>query len=378
VAAVTILVGIVGVATFSSSGVENLDLLISVYSSLLEASVTVVALVSILISWVVERKINRAWNVLNRIQEYRWMDLPLETSQNAFERMKQRYRICYKNADLPPKWKIGIMSIYFPCAVAGVLALVIIGYLLPGGSIGHIVASAYILAAVAIMLSLIAFGFILYDLMSLKRGWFFILPDSAQINTLDCLRKKIGLDFKVILKLGLITVRTVLNDDGEYCILLYPRFKDLESNFQPILKSKNVQPHRPEPRSFSKDNKGKGDNKKEDGVCIRVTDRDFPPIFQSARKPWVLHVELSEPFREDPRKKEESEKLPQKVRYVFQGETKKRKINVLTDLKMIDVAYLKPEEKQNSYTSEEKWVKIDVRGTKNQIISPPKKEEKRN
>ena len=139
--AVTILL-----ATIFLSGTANPGLLVSVYGSLLEASVTITALVSIFISWVIERKINRAWDALDRMRETEWND-DTEKSQCTFDSLKRQYEIRYRQAEVPEDWKRNIKLIYVPCVSVSILTLIFIGYLLNIREIDHIGAAAYILIA---------------------------------------------------------------------------------------------------------------------------------------------------------------------------------------------------------------------------------------
>lgn len=349
---------IIAIATFISSGISTPDMMISIYCSLLEASVTIAAFVSIFMSWVVERKINRGLEILDQMQENQWAQPTPEVLEQTFERMKDQYGNRYRNAELPKKLKGAIMVIYIPCIVVGVSALVTIGYLLEGGKMG-VVAFIYISAAALMVASLLAFGFFLFDLMSLKKGWLFILPDLDEFKYLGSLRAKIGLDFKAIIKLGLIRVRAAIDKKGEYCLLLIPKFEDLESHYEVVFVAEEHTWRIP-PRAFKVRENENEDNTEE----ISIRKNDFPPAFQEAT-PWTLRIELDGPFPEDfwedseeKDNKRVKRKLFSRIQYIFEDVTKGRSVDVLTDLRVKEISYQKPGEQQNGFTLKETWHKI--------------------
>jgi phosphatidylglycerophosphate synthase len=347
-------------ATFYESGATTPDLLITVYGSLLGSSITILALIGILISLVVERRINRGLDILDEIQEKRWESLLPEESQLVFDSLKRVYKIRYKKAQMGRVWKHGMSLIYILCLAVSILTLFSTAYILETTKTGMIGAFVYSLAAGLLILSLLGFGYLLRDLLSLRKGWIFILNHWEKLGDLDFLGSPqieregehkdegLELDFKTIMvSFGLIRVQAVLRQIKEYYLKIRSPFRDLKAKSE-ICFETGERTLIAESRSFEDQNPTKP---------IILQEKDCPTIFQGTT-PWRLRIELRGPFPDGFCKDKESKILFKGIRYIFQEETREREVGVPINFKLREVAYMKPEETIDDFTWKETWITI--------------------
>lgn len=285
-------------------------------------------------------------------EEKQWEMFAPEESQLAFDFMKRKYKIRYKNAEVPKNLKTAITLIYAPCLVVSAMTLAFIGYMLEVGKIGTIAASVYVLASGLTLVALLVFGYLLWDLMSLETGWLFRLYGSGELNSSGFLRTKLALDFKVIMvRLGVVRVFGVR--EREECFLeVCNELIDQKTNYEMTLEGGG--------KRFLVDH-----GEFERGKCGngKVKIENFPPMFEE-KASWQLRVNLRGPFPDDfCREKDEKGTYKEtplftEIEYAFEGKSKPSQIGAPIDFVMSRVAYKRPAEPHYGLVVRESWVTI--------------------
>ncbi|MCJ7631700.1 hypothetical protein MUP77_04765 [Candidatus Bathyarchaeota archaeon] len=332
-----------------ASSIANRELLVSILGSLLGVSATITTLIGIFISLAIER-VREArtliLEILDEMQKIQWAMLAPEESQKTFDSMRRLYGVRYKQMYVPKAYKKTFFLVYYSGMAMTIVILSLMGYVLDIDEIGMLGALVFVAASGLAIVPLIALGYLILDLLSPRRGWMFVANEPQSLDNLGDLASALALDYRVVIsKFGLIRVQAVLAEPSKYYLLIRSAFKDLGSNYDIVFET------------MKKNYRMSGSLIEDKIATVLVKKKDFPPIFQRTVS-WRLHINLHGPFPRGFCTGEHGKLLFKEIRYIFKEVSRVRNVGIPTDLKLIEVAYVKPEENIDNLILRERWTTI--------------------
>jgi hypothetical protein len=317
-----------------------MDSLISTYGAILQALLTMPAIVTFFISFSIQRKIERCIDTLENLQEKSWNDITSKEARDFFDSMLELYGRRFESAKLTRKAKFSIMTLYGLCALTSIIILVVIGISVVGEGIPFENLTPYFLVTSLSIGVILALGILLYDVVSPERAWIFKLDQPSSVCSAAYLTAELVIPSRAVIeKLGLIRISGVKEADNYY-VEFCNHLLEKSMKYKVILKSR------------------KGEIKVEEGTLpkgfytnFEVKKDDFPPMFQTKER-WQIWFEIEGIF---PSSLSGGTPPFKALRYVLEeiAQESPTGIHVLFDLKAI--AYRIPKIKYETFAIPEHW-----------------------
>jgi len=191
-----------------------MESLTSIYGAILQALVTIPALVTFFISFAVQKKIELCMEAFDDLQCKNWDKLTHEASSDLFEAAIELYRRRYEHARTPQRAKCAILTLYGMCAFASVLTLAVVGQnLISGGVLPADLYPFYVIAGFYITV-IVLLGALLYDAVSPEGAWIFKLDKPEKVCSAEFLSKNLAIPPRAIIeKIGLIQINGVKDEE---------------------------------------------------------------------------------------------------------------------------------------------------------------------
>lgn len=317
-----------------------MDSLISIYGAILQALLTIPAILTFFISFSIQRKIERCANILEILQEKNWDAISRKEARDYFDSMLELYGRHFESARLTSKAKFSIIILYLLCALTSIIILVVMGMILIGEGIPFENLTSYFLVMALSIGVIIALGILLCDVISPQRAWIFKLDHPSSVCSAAYLTAKLAIPPRIVIeKIGLIRISGVKEVDQyyvEFCNYLLEK----SMKYKVIIKSRNREIKVKE-----------GTLPKGVYTNFVVKRKDFPPMFQTKEK-WQIWFEIEGIF---PPSLSEGTPPFKALRYVLDEIAQKSPIgiHVLFDLKA--VAYQIPKISYATFTIPEHW-----------------------
>ena len=319
------------------------DSLISAYGSILQALLTIAALVNLFISITVQRKIDRCEEVLEDLQGKNWNDLSYEESEGLFSSIIELYTRRYESAKISVKAKLAILTLYGMCVLASVVILVRIGTHLIEQELALESFWWYFLVGLISVSVMIVLGGFLYDLLSPEGGLIFKLDNPVDVCSAGYLSENLAIHPRVIVeKLGLVEISGVQHKN-RYYIEFCDRLLESLMNYKITLKAKRktlvVEEGSVEKGLYSN---------------FEVKKKDFPPMFQPKTR-WQIWIELRGPFPSSLAMHESKHPNFKALQYVFEAKPKPFPFGVHITFELKAVAYRVPETQYENFVIKKHW-----------------------
>lgn len=319
------------------------DSLISAYGSILQALLTIAALVNLFISISIQRKIDRCIDVLEDLQGTNWNNMSDEESRGVFDSMIELYTRRYESAKLSVKAKLAILTLYGMCSSVSIMILVRIGVHLIEQALPLESFSWYFLVGSLSVAVMIVLGGFLYDLLSPEGGWIFKLDKPVDVCSAGYLSENLAIHPRVIAeKLGIVRISGVKHKD-RYYIEFCNKLLETPMNYKITLKAKRKMLEVEE-----------GSLKRGVSSNFEIKRKDFPPMFQPKTQ-WQIWMELRGPFPSSFAMNKSKRPNFKALQYVFEEKpiVFPFGVHVIFDLKA--VAYRVPEQQYENFVIKEDW-----------------------
>ena len=318
------------------------DSLISAYGSILQALLTIAALVNLFVSITVQRKIDRCRKVLEDLQGKNWNDLSYEESEGLFNSILELYKTRYDSAKISIKAKLAILTVYGMCVLASIIILIRIGTHLIEQELALESFWWYCLVGLISVSVMIVLGGFLYDLLSPEGGLIFKLDNLVDVCSAGYLSENLAIQPRVIVeKFGLVEISGVKKKNRYYIEFCNKLLETM--NYKITLKAKRktfvVEEGSIEKRVFSN---------------FDVKKKDFPPMFQPKTR-WQIWIELRGSFPSCLAMHESKRPNFKALQYVFEEKPKPFPFGVHVAFELKAVAYRVPETRYENFVIKELW-----------------------
>lgn len=317
-----------------------MESLISAYGAILQALLTIAAVVTFFVSLAIQRKISRCLDVLDDLQSEKWDNLSPESANKIFKTSLELYKKRFDSVIIPLKQKLSILTLYLLSIITSILLLAVVGEILIVDAISLLNFVEFLIIASFTIVVFILVALLLYDVLSPEKGWFFKLEQPKRVCTAEFLNKNLGISSRSIIeKIGLIRIYGV-KEQSRYFVEYTNMLLSPKMNYRVILKSEN-QEHIIEkdeiPKRFSSN--------------FIVNKSEFPPMFKLTNK-WQLWFEIRGEFPSS-----FSSDIPnfKSLIYVFEENLVNLPFGISVKFNLKAVAYRMPEWKLAETTIPEGW-----------------------
>ena len=215
-----------------------MDSLISIYEAILQALLTMPAILTFFISFSIQRKIERCSHILEILQEKDWDSISRKEAREYFDSMLKVYRRHFESAKLAWKAKLSIVILYLLCALTSVIILICMGMILIREGIPFENLISYFVVMALSVGVIITLGILLYDVISPQRAWIFKLDHPSSVCSATYLTTKLGIRQRTIIeKIGLIHISGV-KDEDEYYVEFCNYLLENSMKYKVIIKSR--------------------------------------------------------------------------------------------------------------------------------------------
>jgi len=253
---------------------------LTIYGSILQGLLALIAIVGVFLSLIVQRKIECAIEILELMAAEDWGSIPPEKSKRLVDQYFDTYERRFKFAKSPRKMQIAVMSLYTVSAVACFLSLYeMITMVIVQGSLTQYENYSLIITATLTFVVVISVGYLLFETLIPTSGLILRLDRPEEVRSAEYLNEKLSMNPRTVVeKFGLIRI-TGVESSKRFYVEFCNHLLKVPMKYKAILKSKAYE--------IVVDS---GSLEKNLWSNFEVSKKKFPAIFKGDY--WQLWIEI--------------------------------------------------------------------------------------